>query len=360
MTVISDYQAVPVLRDATFPDDLDVIVNDPANHTLEVVIGLTDVSDVVGFTSPQEGMTVARAAIKLAGRLPKNTAAWLRGHARSFSIGASRLRGIGKLTDAEAMFSLSSACLEKMPGEQLLEHADRYRRVCFLRIDQRKFPASLAAANQSRRHFEFGECRHGIGCALVGRGAVHLWMRRFDHAAGDCRTALELLDRDLGFNHVWAASLTLALALIDGAGEERDFDQAIRQLQMVNELRSYEEGTIPFLSVLWAEGRLLLKQREHASAQAKLRQVCAGWKVLELPSELTTASLDLARCYVEQGLLGEAVQLAGEMFPLFARFRHDAPAYRALTEFHRATIGGGLEAALIAKARAAVEVATAA
>ncbi len=362
MTVISDYRDVPVLRDASFPDDLETIVNDPANHTLEVVIGLTDVSDVVAFTRPQEGMTVVKAAIKLAGRLPKKTPEWLKAHARSFSVGASRLRGIGKLDDAEAMLALAYDCLEKMPGENLLEWADHYRRVSFLKRHGGAFRAALGNANHSRRHFEFAEHRHGVGCSLVCRGTIYFSMKRFDFAVGDFRTALDLLDRELGFIHVWAASINLATALIDseGGGGEQDMDQAIRQLEQVNELRCYEEGTVPFLTVSWAQARLMMKQGHYASAQVNLREVCAGWRDLDLAFELTIASLDLARCYFEQDLLGEIVHLAGEMFPLFPRFRHDEPAYRALKAFHRATLGGGLEVALIAKARAAVEVARAA
>lgn len=357
MTVISNYRDVPVLRDATFPDDLDAIVNDPTNHhILEVVVGLTDVSDIVAFTRPKEGLTVAKAAIKLAGRLPKHTPDWFRGHARSFSVAASRLRGIGDLPGAETMFSLAYDCLEKIPGEDFAERADRYRRVGFLRIDQGAFRDALDMGNQSRRHFEFARNTHGIGCALVCRGIAFAHLENLDDAIGDFRTALDLLDPGLGFNHVWAASINLATALIDSENEKHDMDQAIRQLEAVNELRQYEEGTIPFLSVLWAQARLLMKQADYVSAQEKLRGVCAGWRDLDLEIELTKASLDLARCYFEQGLLAHLIQLAGEMFPLFARFRHDERAYRKLKEFHRAALDGGLQAGLIAEARTAVEV----
>ena len=356
MTVISDYRDVPALRDATFPEDLDPTMSDPANHTLEVVLGLTDVSDIVAFTRPQDGLTIAKAAIRLAGRLPKHTPEWVRAHARSFSVAASRLRGIGKPNQAESMFSLTSGSLDKLPDDDYLEWADYYRRLGFLRLHQTAFDAALNVANHSRRHFEFAENKHGIGCALVCRGVAHWCLKRYDHAAGDQRTALELLDRDLGFIHVWSASINLALALIDGAGGERDIEQAIGQLHLVNELRRYEAGTIPFLSVLWAQARLLMKQEQYPSAQLKLRDVCAGWQDLDLPLEFTMASLDLARCYFEQDLLSDLVQLAGEMFPLLARFRHDERAYRALTAFQRAALRGNLEVTMITETRAAVEV----
>ena len=355
MTVLSDYRDVPVLRDASFPDDLEAIVDNPANHTLEVVLGLADVSDVVAFTRPQEGLTVAKAAIRLAGRLPKQTPEWFKGHARSFSVAASRLRGIGELSQAEPMFSLAFASLEKLPDDELLEWADHYRRVGFLRIYQGEFRAALANANNSRRHFEFAESKHGIGCALVLRGSAFWNLKRLDHAAGDFRTAQELLDRDLGFIHYYAASINLAMVLIEGAGKENDLEQAVDQLQQVNDLRCYEEGTIPCITVSWAQARLLMKQGQHAPAQGNLVEVCAGWQELNLPLELTTASLDLARCYFEQGLLAELVQLAGEMFPLFARFRHDERAYKALTAFYRATLEGRLKVTLITDARTAVE-----
>ncbi len=359
MTVLSDYRDVPVLRDASFPDDLDAIVSDPANHTLEVVIGLTDVSDVVAFTRPQEGLTVVKAALKLAGRLPKHTLDWFRGHARSFSVAASRLRGIGELQEADVMFATAYDLLEQIPGEDFAERADRYRRVGFLRIAQGAFRDGLDMGNQSRRHFEFAEHRHGIGCALVCRGIAYAHLDQVDHAAGDFRTALELLDPDLGFNHVWAATINLAMVLMegDGAGSEHDLlDDAIYQLQQVNDLHCYEEGTIPFLSVSWAQARLLMKQRQYASAQVALQEVCMGWRNLDLEFELTKASLDLARCYFEQDLHEETVHLAGEMFPLFARFRDDERAYRALRDFHRAALGGSLQATLITEARTAVEV----
>ena len=355
MTVLSDYRDVSVLRDASFPDDLEAIVDDPANHTLEVVLGLTDVSDIVAFTRPQEGLTVAKAAIKLAGRLPKHTPAWFRGHARSFSVGASRLRGIGDLRDSETMFSLAYDCLEQIPGEDFAERADRYRRIGFLRIYQGDFRAALDMGNQSRRHFDFAGNTHGIGCALVLRGSAFWNLKRLDHAAGDFRTAQELLDRDLGFIHYYAASINLAMVLIEGAGKENDLEQAVDQLQQVNDLRCYEEGTIPCITVSWAQARLLMKQGQYAPAQGNLVEVCAGWQELNLPLELTTASLDLARCYFEQGLLAELVQLAGEMFPLFARFRHDERAYKALTAFYRATLEGRLKVTLITDARTAVE-----
>ncbi len=353
MTVISDYRSVPVLRDASFPGDLEAIVGDPANHTLEVVIGLTDVSDVLAFTCPQEGLTVAKAAVRLASQLPADTPEWFMAYARSFSVAASRFRGIGKLDDADVMFSLSHNCLKEIAGEHFAERADYCRRVGFQRIAQGAYGIALESANHSRRHFEFTESRHGIGCALVCRGNAYAHLKRFDDAAGDFRTALGLLDRDLGFIHVYAASTNLALVLIDGAGGEHDMDYTISQLQQVHELSPYEEGTVPFLTVIWAKARLLMKLRQYASAQGKLREVCAGWRSLDLPLELTTASLDLARCYFEQNLSKEIVQLAGEMFPLLSRFRNDEPAYRALKTFHRAALEGGLEADLIIDARAA-------
>ncbi len=108
MTVISDYRSVPVLRDASFPDDLEAIVGDPANHTLEVVVGLTDVSDIVAFTRPQEGMTIIKAAVTLASQLPADTLKWLMAYARSFSVAASRFRGVGALDKADVMFSLAN------------------------------------------------------------------------------------------------------------------------------------------------------------------------------------------------------------------------------------------------------------
>ena len=357
MTVISDYRSVPVLKDASFPDDLEAITGDPANHTLEVVIGLTDASDVVAFTRPQEGLTVAKAAIRLAGELPAHKPDYFLGYARCLSVGASRLRGIGRLNEADVTFALAYKSLRKVPGEHFAERADYYRRLAFLRIDQRAFSTSLEIANHSRRHFEFAGHRHGVGCALVCRGTTYLYLERFDDAATDFRTALDLLDRDLGFNHAWAASLNLALVLIDGAKDRRGIEQAIRKLEEVAGLGCYEEGTIPDLSVSWAEARLLMKLRRYASAQVKLLGVCAGWQHLELPYELTIASLDLARCYFEQNLQGELVQLAGRMFPLLTRFRHDTHAYRALKAFHRAALAGRLEAALITFARTAVEAA---
>ena len=357
MTVISDYRRVPVLRDATFPDDVEAIVKDPANHRLEVVIGLTDVSDVIAFERPQEGLTVAKAAINLAGELTPGTPEYLMGFFRALSVGASRLRGVGKLDDADVSFMLAYNTLMQIPGEHFAERADHYRRLGYLHIDQRAYGAALEAANRSRQHFEFAGNKHGVGCALVCRGTVYLYLERFDHAEGDYNTALDLLDRDLGFNHVWAASINRALTLIDGAGDEDDIEGAIRQLQEVNTLRRYAAGTLPYLSVEWAEARLLTKLMQYAPAQAKLIDVCAGWRSLELPYELTVASLDLARCYFEQGLRDELVRLAGRMFPLFARFRHDEEAYGALRTFHRATLDGSLQAPQITETRAAVEVA---
>ena len=357
MTVISDYRSVPVLRDATFPDDLDAIVGDPANHRLEVVIGLTDVSDVVAFECPREGLTVAKAAINLAAELPPRTPEYLTGFSRALSVGASRLRGVGKLDDADVSFMLAYNTLMEIPGEHFAERADHYRRLGFLRIAQGAYGAALEAANQSRQHFEFAGNKHGVGCALVCRGNVFSHMKRMDHAAGDFRTALDLLDRDLGFNHFWAASLNCALALVDGPEHEGDIEQSIRQLQEVNALRRYDEGTVPYLTVEWTEARLLMKLMQYAPAQAKLIDICAGWRILDLPLELTIASLDLAQCYFEQDRHDEVVQLAGRMFPLFARFRHDAPAYHALKAFHRSALDGSLKAAQITETRAVVEVA---
>ena len=116
VTVISDYRTVEVLREATFPEDLDVILADPQSQCFEVVIGLTDVSDVCAFTSPQHGLTVANAALRLAGRLPKDSPEWQLGHARSFSIVASRLRGIGELDEADVMYAAAHDFLRGLSG----------------------------------------------------------------------------------------------------------------------------------------------------------------------------------------------------------------------------------------------------
>jgi tetratricopeptide (TPR) repeat protein len=212
----------------------------------------------------------------------------------------------------------------------------------------------MVLANRSRQLFEVTGNRHGIGCALVARGVVQRSLGRIDHAAADYRTALELIDPELGFMYFWAASINLVVALIEGAAEGRDLEQARRQLWAVEALRRYEEGTVPSLTATWVEARLLTRLGQHASAQAKLERVCAGWRGLDMPFEQTVASLDLANCYFEQSLHGEVVRLAGEMFPLFARFRQLPRAYGALTAFHRAAMTGGLRPATIADARAAV------
>ena len=357
MTVISDYRNVPVLKGASFPGDLEAITSDPANHRLEVVIGLTDVSDVVAFTRPQEGIEVIKAAVTLAGRLQRHTPQWAMAYARCFPVAASRFRSIGALDKADVMFSLANDCLRKVPGEHVAERADHCRRLGILRTYQGMLDDALEFANRSRRYFEHVGHPHGVGCALVCRGNVYARWQRFDAAARDFRTALESLDRDFGFIYAYAASVNLALALIDGAGGERDIGHAISQLQEVSALSPYEEGTAPFLTMLWAQARLLMKLSQHAAAQVKLREVCAGWQRLGLPLELTIASLDLARCYYEQDMHGDLARLAGRMFPLLTRFRHDTHAYGALKAFHRAALAGGLDATLITGARAAVEVA---
>jgi tetratricopeptide (TPR) repeat protein len=357
MTVISDYKTVPVLRDATFPNDLEAIVSDPANHTLEVVIGLTDVSDVAAFTDPQGGLEVARAALGLAGVLPTRRPDWLRAHVRGFSVSASRLRGVGAVVDSGFMFSLAFRFLKAIPGDHLTERADLSRRVGYLYFQLGALKDGLKHAEQSKLDFERTGDRHGVGCSLVCRGTARAHMRHFDRATEDFRSALSLLDPDLGFNHVWAASINLALALVDGASDSRDLEEGVRQLHRTKLLRSYKQHTIPCLSMLWAEARLLMKLGRHALAQENLREVRVGWRGLDLPYEETITSLDLARCYFEQNLLAENVQLAGEMFPLFTRFRQQDPqAYRALIAFHQATLRGGLRPSLIAEARAAVEV----
>lgn len=358
MTVISDYQAVPALRDATYPDDLGAILADPDNHTLDVVIGLSDWSDVVAFEHPRDGLKVAQAAIKVAGLLPKHTHDWFLGHSRSFSIAASRLRGIGELGEADALFSASYDFLRSIAGEHFEERGDFYRRLAFLRIDQRALGLGLDIANHSLLHFARANNNHGKGCGLISRGGVYLKLKKYPQAAGDYRSALDLLDPALGFNHVWAAALNLAHALIDGAAEDRDMSEAIDQLKAVNDLRRYDEGTVPYIFVCWAEGRLLMKLGEFFSAQAKLVGVCRALEQLDQPFELTQAFLDLARTYYAQRQLEEVVRLAGEMFPLFSRYRHDQRAYRALTRFHHAALEGGLEDQMIVEARSAVEVAT--
>ncbi len=357
MTVISDYRTVPVLRDAIFPEDLEAIVKDPANRTLEVVIGLTDVSDIVAFTRPREGLVIVRAALELAGRLTPETAEWNLAHLRAFSVGGSRLRGIGAVDAANAKFFMACQFLHRSPDAPLGERGDLRRRVGFLRIQEGVPNEGLEYSCLSQRDFERAGNRHGVGCALVCRGEAYWHLRKFNQAAEDFRTAVALLDPNLGFNHVWAASTNLAVALIEGAGALDDLDEALCQLRQVDELRRYDSGTRPCLTVWWAEARLLMKLGRHAVAQEKLLETCSGMRNLGLPYELTLASLDLARCYFEQGYLAEVVDLAGEMFPLFARFRHDAPAYRALIAFHQATMKGRLRPSTITEARTAVELA---
>ncbi len=357
MTVISDYRNVPILRDASFPDDLEAIVRDPANQTLDVVIGLADVSDIVAFTFPHEGLVVAKAAVTLASRLPAHTPDWSMAYARSFSVAASRFKGIGKLNDADVIFSLANDCLRKAPGAHVEERADQCRRVSLLRNHQGLFDDALELANRSKRYFEVAGNKHGVGCALICRGDVFARWERFDDAAGDFRAALTLLDRELGFLYAYSASTNLALALILGAGGEGDIDHAISQLQEVTALSPYEEGTAPVLTVVWTEARLQMKSKQYALAQVKLQEVCAGWQALDLSLQLMIASLDLARCYLEQNLRREMIQLAGRMFPLLSRFRHDEAAYLALKKFHRAALEGGLDAASITDTRAAVEIA---
>ena len=194
---------------------------------------------------------------------------------------------------------------------------------------------------------------------MICRAAAYFRLERIEHSIEDYNAALELLDRDLGFTHFWSASVNRAFLLIEGIDDPDgdQVDQAIRQLQEVNELRRYEEGTVPFLTVSWAEARLMMKQERWPSAGAKMQAICTGWRKLDLILELTIASLDLARCYFEQDLMAETIELAGEMFPLFPRFRGDRRAYQALKTFHRAAMEGGLKSTLIVDTREAVQIA---
>ena len=354
MTVISDYRSVPVLRDATFPDDVEAIVGDPANHRLEVVIGLTDVSDVVAFQRPHEGLVVAKAAVKLAGRLPRHTPEWSMAYARSFPVAASRFKGIGVPDKAEIMFSLAVDCLHKVPGKHPAESADYCRRVALFRKDYGPPDAALELSNRSRDYFERIGNTHGVGCALLCRGDVYASQKKFDRAADDFRSALPLVDGDLGFHHAYAASTNLANALLLGDGEEREIDDAIRQIQYVGQISPYKKGTAPSLTSEWTRARLEMKRRRWPAAQPELERVCAGWLALDLPLEFTIASLDLAQCYFEQGLRDEMVQLAGRVFPMLTRFRHDATAYRALNTFQQAALEDGMDVAVIDGAREAV------
>ncbi len=342
-----------LIKELSLPDDAGLLLTESQFWTPEVCVELFRQADLIGFTDPKGGLAVAREAVRMVDKLPGE---YTRGSektllkSRGFAILGSRLRAVAKLDESESVFML--ACGLSW-GALPLDVADLLRRRGMLRVDQRRFRNARVLENRALRICRQEADEHMIGCVLLARGEVYFQAQNPQEAARDYGAAADLIDADRCFISFYSAVHNLGAALVRGAAIPAELSVAVEQIERAKEI-GFGPDTLPGLNLIWIQGALLEKLERDDEAEAAYQVSGAGLAALGSVYELALNRLDLAALLHRQGRLGELIDLAAEMFPLFGTFRANREVMAGLRLFHNAAVDRRVTLELISKVQAMI------
>ncbi|MCP4655113.1 MAG: hypothetical protein GY856_06795 [bacterium] len=281
--------------------------------------------DEIGCGNPPEGRMLADLGIKLANLVAQHSQRnmdLLLGHA--FAVLGSSYRAVGKLTDAEAAYSL--AVLHY--GDRPLDKADLCRRISYLRMDQRRFEEAMDSVERSIFIYQTEGVlikRDGLGRALLARGQIFFEMGNPGASVRDLSAALNHISQ---YNSIYyyAAAHNLATALAH-VGKPEDLKVALHHLCQAKRLIRGRQN-VPKLKLLWLESIILLRFGCNRRAERLLETARLGLIGLRIPLEAATITLELAGLYLREGRLDDLRSISAEALEMFPE---DSELFAALS-----------------------------
>lgn len=272
--------------------------------------------DEIGGGDPSEGRMLADLGIKLANLVAQNSQRdmdLLLGHA--FAVLGSSYRAIGKLTDAEAAYSL--ALLHYGDPCRPLDKADLHRRISYLRMDQRRYEEAMDAVECSIFIYQTEGVlikRDGLGRALLARGQLFFEMGNPGASVRDLSAALNHISHHHSI-YYYAAAHNLAVALAH-VGKPEDLKVALHHLCHAKRLIRGRQN-VPKLKLLWLESIILLRFGCNRRAERLLETARLGFIGLQIPLEAATITLELAGLYLREGRLNDLRSISAEALEMF-------------------------------------------
>ncbi len=343
-----------LLEELSLPDDLGLLAQETRLWTPAVCGALLVKSDEIGFLDPQGGLEVARETVRMVDNI---AGSYVRGaektllKSRAFAVLGSRLRGTARLKESDLAYTLACGLSWGAPP---LDVADLLRRRGLLRVNQRQFKKARMLENRALYICRREADEHLAGCVLLARGDTYFEDHRSREAIRDYAAAAHMIDPKRCFISHYGAVHNLSAALVRNAASAEEIAAAVEQIQQAKEI-GFKEDTLPGLALVWLEGSLLEKIDHEDEAEAAYRTDGDGLVAIGAPYEVALVRLDLAALLCRQGRFEELVEVAAEMFPLFATFRANREVMTGLRLFHSAAVDRQVTLELISKVRAMIQ-----
>jgi hypothetical protein len=304
---------------------------DPALHDWAASEALREASLEAGVDDPPRAVLLARLAESAARaaaaeeRVPAPEAADLLALALGQRANAGRVAS--DLRSADALLHRATEAAAEGTGDPLVR-ARLWSLAASLRSDQSRFDEALTLTRRAAGLYRRLGDPEGHGRTLLKQATLHAYRDDLPAALGTLGDARDLLVAAAGSPETLAPRLRFAvhqnrasylerLGRLDEAF--RDLDHAAAALDDL-ERSATDARPDPSLDRLrwhWLRGRLEA-HRDHAVAEATLRDVRDGFLERGLGYEAAQVSLELAVLLARQGRVADMKALAEETAPLFA------------------------------------------
>lgn len=266
--------------------------------------------DSVAFGNPEAGRSHAAqglAHVEALGRPPDL-------YARALTIAGSSCRQRGELPAAEAAYRRALEIYEALgfeDQERALDTADLWRRIAYLRMEQRRYDEALVAANQAALAFAAARAWDRYGRAVLAIGTIQL--TKGDHSSiTTLSKALRFLESSTSWEFHFSAVFNLAFALSRfGEPKAESLENALLLLtdarlsarsRFRNPGKRYVGGfrrkNPPDALLRFLQGRILALLGQHPEARELLETAREDLIELGMPLEAAMVSVELAECYL--------------------------------------------------------------
>lgn len=272
-----------------------------------------DLWDTIAFESPEAGHKHVEQGCQLIRRLPDPPPALL---ARAHTIRGSSFRAIGDLGRAEECFSDARKLYIGLLGyrrEDILDEADLYRRIAYLRMEQQRFGDALEFVHRAATIRAAAEAEHELGRALAAKGTIQATMND-PKAIGTLCLALGKLDPEQNANAYDSTCHNLLAALCQFRPEPELLEAAMKELcrarlddrslcpgrRKAHQLRpaGRRRRTMPDARARFLQGRILVLLGQHEEARKLLETAREDFIALGMPLDAAAISIELAECYL--------------------------------------------------------------
>lgn len=182
-----------------------------------------------------------------------------------------------------------------------------------LRIDQRRFDEAYKLLDWVHYIFlELGDS-HDAGRALISKSNAASYAMDLSEAIRLLGLGLMLIDTEREPHLVLAVVHNLAYHMID----DKQIEEARRLMWQSRDLYATYGGRIDQLKARWLEGRIAMRQADHAEADQAFREVRQGFAEVGVTYDIALVSLELAEIWLEQGRTSEIQALLDDTVTIF-------------------------------------------